>query len=147
MRLVNDSPSPELLPKHESRRLFELFHSVMGINQHFIDPRKFSDSLDLLYQDGPMLVKQKQSMWYIEYLLVMAMGMLIGSASGDSPDPPGSLFFAEAIRLLPPIHSLGDSGILSVEIMALIGIYLQWCHSKHEAYFYVGYLDRPAGLS
>jgi prolyl-tRNA synthetase len=137
LTLVDGIPSPTLLSKQESRRLFERFSSLMGINQHFLDPRTFSDSMDLLYQNETLRIRQMQTMWYTEYLLVMAMGMLIGSPSEGSANPPGNSFFAEAIHRLPPMHKLGSHGILSVEILCLASLYLQWCDRKYDAYLYV----------
>lgn len=137
LTLVDGIPSPTLLSKQESRRLFERFSSLMGINQHFLDPRTFSDSMDLLYQNETSRIRQMQTMWYTEYLLVMAMGMLIGSPSEGSANPPGNSFFAEAIHRLPPMHKLGSHGILSVEILCLASLYLQWCDRKYDAYLYV----------
>ncbi|KAL6354749.1 Prolyl-tRNA synthetase [Fusarium phalaenopsidis] len=144
LTLVDGIPSPALLSKQESRRLFERFSSLMGINQHFLDPRTFSDSMDLLYQNETSRIRQMQTMWYTEYLLVMAMGMLIGSPSEGSANPPGNSFFAEAIHRLPPMHKLGSHGILSVEILCLASLYLQWCDRKYDAYLYIGSAVRLA---
>ncbi|KAM5356448.1 hypothetical protein ACJ41O_003094 [Fusarium nematophilum] len=136
--LVDGVPSPALLPRSESRRLFDVFTSLMGVNQHFLDPRTFSDSMDLLYQSDVTRTRQMQTMWYTQYLLVMAMGMLIGSPGEVSANPPGNSFFAEAIKRLPPMHELGSHGILAVEILCLASLYLQWCDRKHDAYLYIG---------
>ncbi|KAF4468758.1 transcriptional regulatory [Fusarium albosuccineum] len=144
LTLVDGIPSLALLPKTESRRLFERFSSLMGINQHFLDPRTFSDSMDLLYQSEASQVRQMQTMWYTEYLLVMAVGMLIGSTSEGSSNPPGNSFFAEAIHRLPPMHKLGSHGILAVEILCLASLYLQWCDRKYDAYLYIGSAVRLA---
>ncbi|KAJ3532353.1 hypothetical protein NM208_g8478 [Fusarium decemcellulare] len=144
LTLVDGIPSPALLPKNESRRLFERFSSLMGINQHFLDPRTFSDSMDLLYQSEASQVRQMQTMWYTEYLLVMAVGMLIGSTSEGSSNPPGNSFFAEAIHRSPPMHKLGSHGILAVEILCLASLYLQWCDRKYDAYLYIGSAVRLA---
>lgn len=133
-------PSPVLLSKDESYRLFDVFNSLMGVNQHYLDPRAFSDSIILLYQSDATRMSQMQTMWYTQYLLVMAMGMLIGSPSrGDDDKPPGNAYFAEAMRRLPPLHQLGSQGVICVEILCLITLYLQWCDRKHDAYLYVSY--------
>lgn len=140
--LVDGVSVPGLLPRSESFRLFEVFSSLMGINQHFFDPRSFSDSMDLLYQSDASRLKQMQTLWYAQYLLVMAMGMLIGSPSERSAKPPGTSFFAEAMKRLPPMHELGSHKILAVEILCLASLYLQWCDRKHDAYLYVSERDR-----
>lgn len=109
----------------------------MGINQHFLDPRMFTDSMDLLYKNDSARASQEQTIWFTQYLLVMAMGMLIGSPSEESENLPGNAHFAEAMGRLPPIHKLGSYGVISVEILCLAGLYLQWCDRKHDAYLYV----------
>lgn len=135
--LYSNVTAPALLTKAESTRLFEVFVSLLGINQHFLDPRKFADSLDTLYETGPGREEVTEGFFYIQYLLVMAMGMLIGSPSRGSEGPPGNGFFKEALRRLPPTHELGSHGIISVEILCLVALYLQWCDHKQDAYLYV----------
>ncbi|KAL6409189.1 hypothetical protein AUP68_05560 [Ilyonectria robusta] len=142
--LVKGVSAPPLLSKQESYRLFDVFISLMGINQHFIDPRNFSDSMILLYQSDATRERQKQTIWFTEYLLVMSMGMLIGSPSNGSGNPPGNAYFAEALRRLPPLHQLGSQGIIAVEILCLASLYLQWCDRKHDAYVYIGTAVRLA---
>ncbi|CAG9940284.1 unnamed protein product [Clonostachys rosea f. rosea IK726] len=142
--LVNDTAQPVFLSKTESHRLFDVFVSLMGINQHFLDPRSFADSIDLLYTNEAVRNAQMQTMWFTHYLLVMAMGMLIGSPSDNLETPPGSAYFAEAMRRLPPSHELGAHGITSVEILCLASLYLQWTDRKHDAYLYIGIAVRLA---
>ncbi|KAH7322605.1 fungal-specific transcription factor domain-containing protein [Stachybotrys elegans] len=142
--LIQGSPPPPMLSRDESMRLFDVFVSLLGINQHFLDPRKFADSIDLLYLSDTSRSIQMESMWFNHYLLVMAMGMLIGSPSDDPDRPPGSAFFAEALRRLPPTYELGSYGIVSVEVLSLAAVYLQWCDRKNEAYLYVGMAVRLA---
>ena len=137
--LCHDASTPALLTKGESTRLFEVFVSLLGANQHFLDPRKFSDSLDTLYETGPGREAVTEGFFYIQYLLVMAIGMLIGSPRKGADGPPGNSFFKEALKRLPPTHELGSHGIISVEILCLVALYLQWCDHKHDAYLYVGY--------
>ncbi|KAH6981645.1 hypothetical protein BKA56DRAFT_719715, partial [Ilyonectria sp. MPI-CAGE-AT-0026] len=144
LELVKGVSAPPLLSKQESYRLFDVFISLMGINQHFIDPRNFSDSMILLYQSDATRERQKQTIWFTEYLLVMSMGMLIGSPSNGSGNPPGNAYFAEALGRLPPLHQLGSQGIIAVEILCLASLYLQWCDRKHDAYVYIGTAVRLA---
>ncbi|KAK2605933.1 hypothetical protein QQS21_003659 [Conoideocrella luteorostrata] len=130
--LVNISSAPAKLAKEESYRLFELFISLMGINQHFLDSRAFADSIDVLHQNESACISQTQTIWFTQYLLVMAMGMLIGSPGEDSDNPPGIAYFSEAMRRLPPMHELGSYGIISVEILCLASLYLQWSDPQNK---------------
>lgn len=138
--LAANKALPPRLPKSESFRFFNRFISLMGITQHFLDPRAFSDNLDLMYKNPASRAGQERTLWYIQYLLVMAIGMLIGCPSDGSGVPPGNAYFAEAMRLLPPTYQLGEHGIISVEILCLVSLYLQWCDRRHDAYLYVSFL-------
>lgn len=138
--LVKDHPPPLPLSKAESSRLVDLFVSQMGIDQHFLDPRAFYDAMTLLYKDEATRAAQMQSLWFIQYLLIMGLGMLISSPSTEAGRAPGCAYFAEAMRRLPPTYQLGTHGILSVEILCLITLYLQWRDRKHEAYVHVRFL-------
>lgn len=135
--LVEGHAPPKALSKAESSRLVDLFVSQMGIDQHFLDPRAFYDAMTLLYKDEQTRKAQMQSIWFIQYLLIMGLGMLISSPSTEAGRAPGCTYFAEAMRRLPPTHQLGSHGIISVEILCLITLYLQWRDRKHEAYVQV----------
>lgn len=135
--LVNGVPPPTLLERERSYELFDTFISLLGVNQHFLDSRVFLDSMDLLYHDDSSRSSQMQSIWFTQYLLVMAVAMLIGSPAEGSRIPPGNDLFAEAMRRIPPVHDMGSHGVISVEILCLIALYLQWCDRKHDAYLYV----------
>lgn len=141
--LIASQPPPKALSKAESSRLVDLFISQMGIDQHFVDPRAFYDAMVLLYKDEHTRTAQMQSIWFIQYLLLMALGMLISSPSTEKGRAPGCSYFAEAMRRLPPTYQLGSHGIISVEILCLITLYLQWRDRKHEAYVHVRFPQKP----
>lgn len=136
--LLSTATTPVFLSKAESHRLLDVFTSLMGINQHYLDARAFTDSMDRLYRSEASRISQMETIWFTQYLLVMAMGMLIGSPSEEgSGNPPGNAFFAEAMKRLPPTYELGSHGIIGVEILCLTSLYLQWCDRKHDAYLFV----------
>lgn len=125
-----------MLSLEESQHLLDQFLFYLGVSQHFFDSRSFSDSMILLFQSPEGREQQKQTTWYTEYLLVMAMGKLM-DVKQPASQPPGSNLFAEALERLPPLHQLGGGGVLIVEILTLIATYLQWCDQKHGAYMHV----------
>lgn len=92
--------------------------------------------MSLLFQSSETQHEQKQTAWYTEYLLVMAMAKLMDVEQHTS-QPPGSELFTEALGRLPPLHLLNDGGVLMVEILTLIATYLQWCDQKIDAYMHV----------
>lgn len=76
--------------------------------------------------------------WFTQYLLVIALAKLADvETTVHNGEPPGGEFFTEAMRRLPAMHQLPGCGVIAVEILCLIGVYLQWCDRKRDAYFYV----------
>ena len=134
--LVSDDAVPTIPSLEESQDLLDRFLFYLGVSQHFFDPRTFSDSMVLLFQDEQTQEHQMHTIWFTEYLLVMAMAKLM-DVEDPSSQPPGASLFAEAMRRLPPLHQLGEEGAITVEILTLIATYLQWCDRKHDAYLYV----------
>lgn len=149
-----ESPIPEFpnialafsLPSEaESIRLLDLFLSHIGTAQHFLDPRTFSDSLALLYRGPEAREAQMATMWFTQYLLVIALAKLVDvETTVVNGEPPGGEFFGEAMRRLPGMHQLPSCGVVAVELLCLVGVYLQWCDRKRDAYFYVS--NSPAFL-
>ncbi|TDZ19579.1 Proline utilization trans-activator [Colletotrichum orbiculare MAFF 240422] len=142
--LIRGIPAPSLPSEAESHRLLELFVSDMCITQHFLDQRTFIDNMTMLFQSPSARVKQMNTPWFTQYLLVMAMGKLVESQQEINTEPPGAAYFAEAMRRLPPLHSISEYGIVAVEILCLTTTYVQWCDRKNEAYFFIGTAVRLA---
>lgn len=136
--IENITPVP-IPSQSDSILLMERFIYYLGVTQHFFDPRTFEDSITMLFRNSASREIQKKSLWYTQYLLVMAMGMLIKSDDDrDIERPPGVEYFAEAMRRLPSVYKLRNHGVLAVEILLIATLYLSWCDRTHEAYFYVG---------
>lgn len=134
--LVDNVDEPSIPSLEESQHLLEQFLYYLGVSQHFFDSRSFSDQMGLLFQTVESQEQQKQTTWYTEYLLVMAMAKLMDVEQPTS-QPPGSELFSEALKRLPPLHNFGSEGVIVVEILTLVATYLQWCDRKHDAYIYV----------
>ncbi|KAI9925483.1 hypothetical protein MW887_005864 [Aspergillus wentii] len=141
--LVNEATAPTIPSLSESQHLLDRFLFYLGVSQHFFDPRMFSDSMMLLFQSPQQRDYQMRSTWFTEYLLVMAMAKLM-DVDEPTSQPPGANLFAEAMRRLPPLHQLGEEGVIAVEILTLVTTYLQWCDRKHDAYLYIGLALRLA---
>ena len=140
--LPQESVDPRLefpLPSEaESLRLLNLFLTHIGTAQHFLDPRVFSDSIALLYKNQQTRDAKVSTVWFAQYLLVIALAKLADVETVvHNGEPPGGEFFTEAMRRLPAMHQLPTCEVIAVEILCLVGVYLQWCDRKREAYFYV----------
>lgn len=97
--------------------------------------------MDMLYQDEAGREAKMQTLWFSQFLLVMALGKLVGYNDAIPGDQAVEAYFVEARRRLPPMDELGSYGVVSVEIMCLASIYLHWNDRKHDAYLYVSRLE------
>lgn len=129
----------------EARRLFESMTFFIGYTQHHIDTREFSDRLAFFYAnlgDTSQAISQVQMPWYLEMLLVFAIGKLFsggfdGEEKGGGLPVPGASMFAHVQARLPSLSELYGLGKLGIEIHALAAVYLQNANRKEEAYLYV----------
>ncbi|KAJ0334136.1 hypothetical protein COL5a_000183 [Colletotrichum fioriniae] len=128
----------------EARRLFESMTFFIGYTQHHIDTREFSDRLAFFYAnlgDTSQAISQVQMPWYLEMLLVFAIGKLFsggfdGEEKGGGLPVPGASMFAHVQARLPSLSELYGLGKLGIEIHALAAVYLQNANRKEEAYLY-----------
>ncbi|GJC87835.1 putative transcriptional regulatory protein C3C7.04 [Colletotrichum liriopes] len=113
----------------------------IGYTQHHIDTREFSDRLAFFYSNVGD-ASQTQTPWYLEMLLVFAIGKLFsGSFDGEEKSGlPGSSMFAYVQSKLPSLSELYGLGKLGIEVHALAAVYLQNANRKEEAYLYVSLL-------
>ncbi|KAJ0162945.1 Malate synthase, glyoxysomal [Colletotrichum tanaceti] len=142
--LIKGIPHQAFPKEVESNRLLNLFNSYMGVTQHFLDQRTFTDNMTLLFQSQASRARQMDTPWFTLYLLVMAMGKLMEEDPREVRGPPGAFWFAEAMRRLPPLHSISEYGIVGLEILCLATTYLQWNDRKNDSYFFVGTTVRLA---
>lgn len=92
----------------------------------------------MLFQNEDSRQRTMESIWFVQYLLVMAMGKLMDFDT-DVDTPHGLDYFAEAMHRMPPMHRMSDSGIIGVEILALVALNMRWRERMYEAYFNVGF--------
>ncbi|OHW98240.1 fungal specific transcription factor domain-containing protein [Colletotrichum incanum] len=129
---------PPLPSEDEARKLFDSMTFFIGYTQHHIDTREFSDRLAFFYSNlGD--ASQTQTPWYLEMLLVFAIGKLFsGSFDGEEKNGlPGSSMFAYVQSRLPSLSELYGLGKLGIEIHALAAVYLQNANRREEAYLYI----------
>ncbi|TIC99993.1 putative transcriptional regulatory protein C3C7.04 [Colletotrichum higginsianum] len=136
--------APPLPSEEEARRLFDSMTFFIGYTQHHVDTREFSDRLAFFYAnlgDAAQAQTQTQTPWYLEMLLVFAIGKLFsGTFDGDERGGrglPGSSLFAYVQAKLPSLSELYGLGRLGIEMHALAAVYLQNANRKEEAYLYI----------
>jgi proline utilization trans-activator len=109
----------------------------IGRLQHLAEPRSLSHKLSETYrtQCGTHFI---DGTWYLELLLVFAIGQLLqGEAQDVDGQPPGFAYFQQAMDLLPNPCILQGLGAIGIEITGFITFYLQCSDRKDDAYVYV----------
>jgi proline utilization trans-activator len=115
--------------------LLEVVIFYIGETQHHFDTREFSDNLGLFFTNSPDVAQQTP--WFLEMLLVLAIGKLFSGDFDDHIEIPGSKLFNYVYANLPTLGELYTYGVLGVEILALVAVYLQNLNRKDEAYLHV----------
>ncbi|KAE8401210.1 fungal-specific transcription factor domain-containing protein [Aspergillus pseudonomiae] len=123
---------------HDALYLLEVakFHSYQML--FLFDEEKFLPHLHEFYQKG--LEKARSSpLWFIQYLLIIALAKRTTTKSRSSSSPPGFVFFERAMSLMPDwvgLHRRRPN--LGMQILYLAGLYLVSVDMKDAAYAYVG---------
>ncbi|PYH94674.1 hypothetical protein BO71DRAFT_475541, partial [Aspergillus ellipticus CBS 707.79] len=113
--LVGDTPFTK-------RELPSLDHALYLMNTvnfhiaqlyHLFDEVFFTEGHYKFYENSTSEIPN-YNLWYIQYLLVIALGktFLVQRAPGDPP--PGAIFFARAMKLLPDVKGLYHDTTLSI---------------------------------
>jgi proline utilization trans-activator len=109
----------------------------IGRLQHLVEPRAVSDRISAAYTTSPPSF-DRQDLWYVEILMVFALGQLLKGELSSITMLPGATWYTEAVCLLPEFATLRTAGPVAVEIMGLMAMYLQCADRREDAYLYVG---------
>lgn len=127
---------PQWPTEDRALALLQTFLDHLGTVQHHVDPRDFTKRTALLYSDLGAR-GTSSGVFYLTFLLVMAIGELLQGSSEGNEELPGARYYQEALNRLPGFSALRNYGVVAVEIMSLIAFYLQCADSKEDAYVYV----------
>lgn len=101
-----------------------------------LDEEEFFPHLDEFYQNG--LEKAKTSpLWFIQYLLLIALSKACAGTSNHADSPPGHVFFERAMSLMPDFVGLHRQPNLAMQILYLAALFLLTVDMKDAAYAYV----------
>lgn len=124
------------LPTEEdSLNLLYKFQAAIGDVYHFIDQRQSADHLTTFFHSTSPT--KSNDTWYIELLLILALGQLFSARRETETPPPGTAYFLEARDRLPDVQQLLLEPVLGIEIMCLLAVYLWICDKGDDAYIYV----------
>ena len=129
---------PNNWPEQErAQHYVSLMLTSIGRLQHLVDPKTLNSRLLKTYRvDMPDVCVE--ALWYVELLLVFAIGQLLeGQSTAVLGRQPGCAYFQEAMDLLPNLYTLREAGTLGIEILALVTFFLQCSNQKEDAYVHV----------
>ena len=78
-------------------------------------------------------------LWYIHYLLILALGKAFVVRVGQDRRPPGANLYVQAMKLLPDTMYLYNDPIPSIEILCCAALYLQCLDIRATAYTLVSF--------
>ncbi|KAL5003290.1 hypothetical protein BDV10DRAFT_154615 [Aspergillus recurvatus] len=117
------------------------FHA--GQLYHLFDEGTFMGGLYALYED-PQLQMSTDCLWYIHYLVIVALGKALVVQRNRDSRPPGCEFFARALQLLPDMTHLARDSPIATEILCGVALYLQALDHRNSAHNFIGQAMRIA---
>ncbi|KIL89945.1 proline utilization trans-activator [Fusarium avenaceum] len=77
---------------------------------------------------------REEPLWFVHYLLVLALGKAFVVQSTKSRRPPGSDFFVQAMKLMPDFNFFECDIIDEMQVLCCAALYLQCVDRIQEAY-------------
>lgn len=130
--------SAPIPPLETAEFLLTVYMYNMGTLYHFVDQPSFVSKMRLYYENGSH--EFCGSLWFTQFLLVIAFGKLFLSQVASKEGPPGVAYFVQATLTMPgplEISTFYNDPILGIEVLCLAALYLHSANKRNEAYIYV----------
>lgn len=117
-----------------------LFHIVryhLNRTYRFFDKDYFVTQLHKFYKSRSAEEATEPRFWFVQFLLVLALGNAFLSRPRNQSDPPGSKYFARAMAVMPNHTSTGKDSLLAIEVSALAGLYMYAIDHREAAHVQV----------
>lgn len=125
------------------RGLPSLDHALFLINAtkfrtgqifHLFDEPGFMAQIHRFYND-PCNPNHTDSLWFVHFLVIMALGKAFIGEKNRGTSPPGAEYFTRAFMMLPDYSFLWKDPCTSAELLCAMALYLQsidWRTSAHN---------------
>ncbi|KAB2579364.1 putative transcriptional regulatory protein [Lasiodiplodia theobromae] len=134
---------PKLPPRDFAKRLYQAQYRYIGTIFSFVEPRVFDQRLEKVYSGTLDLSDREACLEYCQVLVILAYGQLYSVNQWDGHDgPPGFDYFMQALQFLPDTHDEGS--VLFVEVLSLVGYFMQNLNRRDAAFLYIGLALRMA---
>lgn len=121
-----------------------LFHIVrFHLGQAY---RFFDDEADFVSRTRDFYKKPSDEktadpgFWFVQFLMILALGNAFISRPRHQKDPPGSKYFTRAMAAMPSYTSTGQDSLVAIEALALVGLYLYSIDHREAAHVHVSFL-------
>nr|POF01397.1 putative transcriptional regulatory protein c3c7.04 [Quercus suber] len=104
---------------------------------HVFDERNFMNHFKKFYEK-PDNDHDRPILWYIHYLLILALGKAFMARTGTGRHPPGVDSFVQAMQLMPDIIFLCTDPLPAIEVLCCASIYLQCLDMRSAAWNLIG---------
>jgi proline utilization trans-activator len=111
---------------------------------HLFDEDTFKENLDCFYGSPLEERVNGTSLWYIHFLLILALGKAFIRSRAINNEAPGASYFVKAMQILPDITALCRDPVASTEILCCIALYLQSVDHRNSAHVFIGQAMRVA---
>lgn len=105
---------------------------------HLFDEEQFMLNFSAFHENLKG-TEQISQMWYIHYLLIIALGKAFVARSAHGKIPAGAELFLEAMRMLPEITFFSTDPVEAIEILVCAALYLQCLDFRSAAYNLVSF--------
>lgn len=110
------------------------FHACQLLR--LFDEEEFVGSLHEFHRFG-LSKLQSSRLWFVQFLLLVALSKGFISTLRIPGTPPGSEYFQKAMSIMPDYVSLTREPILAIEVLCMIAVYLMSVDMQNAAYGYV----------
>ncbi|KIX00026.1 uncharacterized protein Z518_10953 [Rhinocladiella mackenziei CBS 650.93] len=101
------------------------------------DDEEFTRNLYEFHQLGLEKINSSR-LWFVQFLLIVALGKAMVITVKDPTTAPGSLWFQRAMSLMPDFVRLQRESALAIQVLCLVALYLVSVDMKEAAYGYIG---------
>ncbi|KAF3386956.1 hypothetical protein F1880_001157 [Penicillium rolfsii] len=147
-RVTNQEPvdTSGLPSLNHALHLFQVVQFHLGQAYRFFEHDSFIARIRHFYNSPPDGMATEPRFWFVQFLMVLALGNAFLSRPRNQKDPPGSKYFARAMLAMPNYTSTGKDSLLAIEALALVALYLYAIDHREAAHVHVCHAIRIAQL-
>lgn len=101
---------------------------------------------DFYRHSSPVDKADGSRLWFVQFLLVLALGKALLSQSKNKRDPPAARLFTRAMSLMPDHGEMWKNSLMAIDVLCLTALYLYSIDHRESANVYVSIVLNPCGM-